>query len=197
MKLYLNTTSPYARLVNIVCREAGLWQAVETVIVDPWSELSPLAQVTPAGKIPALACDDGEVLVESACISEYLVRLAGQLSMLPGEQARSLERLRLLGLGRAAMDCAFGAVVQVRFEGAGAALARRWAGALPGIIDQIGRLCGAPAARPDLADITVVAALQYIDFRLAQIDWRPGTPALARWLAAMDRHEAVAATRPH
>ncbi len=49
----------------------------------------------------------------------------------------------------------------------------------------------------DMGQIACIAALGYIDFRLADRDWRAARPALARWSEAMAARPSVAATLPY
>ena len=50
--------------------------------------------------------------------------------------------------------------------------------------------------RFDLGDITLAVALEYLDFRLPDIDWRAATPGLADWLAEAGMRPSMLATRP-
>ena len=49
MKLFVNDTSPYARVVRLVAQAAGL--DPEIVVVDPWSLPDALLAVNPAGRV--------------------------------------------------------------------------------------------------------------------------------------------------
>lgn len=195
MKLFLNTTSPYARLIRVVVMETGLENETEFVDVDPWNAPDDLLAANPAGKIPALHLDDGTNLIESSCIADYLVRRAGD-TLAPHGRPDALPRLERLGLGRAVIDCAFGAVIQQRFA-PDSALVERWLGALPRIAD---RLDAAYAKRPtdgcDLADLTVAVAFDYVDFRLPQVTWRDDAPKLAEHVARLSERPSLRATRP-
>jgi glutathione S-transferase len=195
MKLFLNTTSPYARLIRVLLMETGLESETELVFVDPWNATDDLIAANPAGKIPALALEDGTHLVESSCIADYLVhRSAGALS--PHAQADTPARLEILGLGRAALDCSFGAVIQQRFA-PDSALAERWLGALPRIARRLDGLCAKPSAADcDLGDLTVAVAFGYIDFRLPLVEWRRVAHRLADRIEALNRRHSLRATQP-
>ncbi len=197
MKLFLNTTSPYARLVQVLLLETGLDAETELVMVDPWNAGAELLEANPAAKIPALSLDDGTHLVESACIADYLIARSGKASLSPLAHPDAPRRLEILGLARAAMDCAFGAVIQERF-GAASVLAERWLASLPRIAARLDTLLGRTEneEQPDLADLTLAVAFSYIDFRLPAIAWRPGAPQLAAYLDRLARRPALIATRP-
>ena len=108
MKLYLNGSSPYSRLVRIILTETGLAESCEYVWVDPWSEPVELLAVSPSAKIPALLTGEGPALVESRVICDYLIERSGRRDL----QAADVHSLQILGLAQATMDCAFGAVIQ-------------------------------------------------------------------------------------
>ncbi|WP_198534604.1 glutathione S-transferase N-terminal domain-containing protein [Salinivibrio kushneri] len=58
MELYLNTTSPYARVVRICAIEKQL-DDVKLIWVDPWADDNALLTANPNGKIPVLVTDRG------------------------------------------------------------------------------------------------------------------------------------------
>jgi glutathione S-transferase len=198
MKLYLNKTSPYARLTLVTAHEAGLVNRLETIWVEPWNDAPELLAVNPLAKVPALQTDDNVALIESSAICDYLITLAGRDDLLPSRLAARTDTLYRVGLGRAAMDCAFSAVIQRRFnDGVDTKLSQRWLRALPGAVAVLHGLADARAnAKPDLGDIAVAVALDYVDFRLPEIAWRGDAPMLARFIDAMCKRPSMIATRP-
>jgi glutathione S-transferase len=197
MKLFLNDASPYARLVRVLLIETGLDKETELALLDPWASPDALLAVNPAAKVPALLLDDGACLIESACIADYLIRRSGRALLSPAAHADAAARLQILGLGRAAIDCAFGGVIQQRFA-PGAPLIERWLAALPRIADRLEALYAAkPEAAPcDLADLTVAVAFGYVDFRLPQIAWKTAAPHLAQRLHVLSDRASLRTTRP-
>jgi glutathione S-transferase len=182
MKLYLNKTSPYARLVWVTAMEAGLADRVALQWVEPWNDPPELLAVNPLAKVPALVTDDGLALIESGGICDYLVMLARRDDLLPTQLETRTNTLRRLGLARAAIDCAFGAVIQRRFhDGKTTALAQRWLDALPRAATTLDRLCGdrCDVRQPDIADLATGVAFDYVGFRLPEITWRESVPALS------------------
>jgi glutathione S-transferase len=197
MKLFLNKTSPYARLARITAIEAGLADGLELVWIEPWDNAPALLAVNPLSKIPALVTDEGATLVESGCICDYLATKASRTDLLPADIASRTDTLKRLGLARAAMDCAFGAVIQRRFsDGATPALAQRWLDALPRATFVVDGLYAARRAKPDLGDIAMAVAFDYIGFRLPEIDWRRDAPSLAKMVDTMTARASFQSTRP-
>lgn len=197
MKLYLNTASPYARLIRVLLIETGLESETTLELVDPWEASSELLAANPAGKIPALSLEDGTHLIESGCIAEYLILRAGMPALSPICHEDPPAQLELLGLGRAAIDCAFGAVIQQRFAQE-SPLIERWLGALPRIARRLDNLYGdrKPSPDCDLADLTVTVAFDYIQFRLPEVDWRSGTEHLANRVSVCSERSSLVMTRP-
>ena len=199
MKLYLNKTSPYARLVLATAHEAGVASRVETIWLEPWDDNPQLLAVNPLSKVPALITDNGTTLIESALICDHLVTLSGADRLLPTQGVRRESVLERLGIGRAVIDCAFGSVIQRRFnDGADTGLSKRWLKAIPravAVLEKIATKRTLPP-EPDLADVAITVALDYVDFRLPEIAWRKDAPALARAVDSVLTRPSMAATDP-
>ncbi|HKQ31186.1 MAG TPA: glutathione S-transferase family protein, partial [Burkholderiales bacterium] len=180
-KLFLNKTSPYARLVLVTAIEVGLAGRIELQWTEPWNDPPELLALNPLAKVPTLLTDDGVALIESNGICDYLIVLARRDDLLPSRLDARTDALRRLGLARGVTDCAFGAVIQRRFnDGKTTALAQRWLKALPRAATAIDAFCAdrLGAGQPDLADLATAVAFDYVGFRLPEIAWRDGATAL-------------------
>ena len=196
MNLYLNQSSPYARLIRILLVETGLDTETELIFVDPWQSPDELLIANPASKVPVLTLKDGTRLVESACISDYLIQQSGQSALSPMSHPDAEIRLQILGLGRAAIDCSFGSVIQQRFV-PDSPLIERWLATLPRIAGALEELyAGRISTDADLANLTVAVAFEYIDFRLPEIQWRSRAPHLAERVSSLGRRTSLETTRP-
>ena len=196
MKLYLNQASPYARLVLVVAHEKQLAERIELIWTDPWASDERLLGVTPLAKVPVLIAEDGEPLVESACICDYLDGLGAGAPLLPGAEHARLQVLRKYGLGRGLIDVAFGAVIEKRYGAGGdSVLIERWRSAV-GRTAVLLEKDSTLRLTPDLGDLTVAVALSYIDFRMSDIQWRTSAPRLAAWFAAIAARHSLTATAP-
>ena len=71
MKLYLSTTSPYSRLALIAALHSGK-RDLQLHYVLPWENPAELIAINPYSQIPALLCDDGNILSETLIIMHYL-----------------------------------------------------------------------------------------------------------------------------
>ena len=71
MQLYLNTSSPYARVVRVCLYEKELMERTELCWCDPWAADSELLKIL-LSRILALVTEGGEVLTKSLLIAHYL-----------------------------------------------------------------------------------------------------------------------------
>lgn len=199
MKLYLNKTSPYARLVQIAVLEKGLDAEVERVWVDPWATPPELLALSPFSKVPVLVARDGSALTESFGICDYLDEIGAGERLMPRDGAARLAALRKAGLGRGLIDAAFGVTIERRFHGAQnpSELAVRWLAAVRRAIARLeSDAMLAAEVRPDLGDLCLGVGLSYAQFRLPELAWPPQAPRLARWLQALMARGSFAATVP-
>ncbi|CAI8737145.1 glutathione S-transferase [Pseudomonas sp. IT-P294] len=103
MKLIGMLDSPYVRRVAISARYLGIDLEHESVSV--FRHFEHFQQINPVVKAPTLVLDDGEVLIDSTLIIDYLEALAGPgKSLMPGDLKQRLRTLRLIGLGLAACE---------------------------------------------------------------------------------------------
>lgn len=194
MELFLNATSPYARLVRIVvlekvalekaALEKGLAEAVTLRWCDPWADDAALLAANPAGRIPALMTDDGTTLSESLLIAVYLDGLGRREPLIPPAcQARVLH---FAGLGQALMDATFTTVISRKHQGNesdDSVLGQRRQRAIQRTLARLAHELDASqvSAAVTLGDIAVAVALDYLTFRLPETGWAEQYPRLAQW----------------
>ena len=198
MELYLNATSPYARMVRIVVLEKGLADAVVLRWCDPWADDEALLAVNPVGRIPALVTDDGTTLSESLLIAQYLDALDSGKPMLPADRLSQV--LHLAGLGQGLMDAAFTTVIARKHQGAeadeGVLGQRRWR-AIQRTLDRLEQeISEVPvSATLTLGEIAVSVALDYLTFRLPETQWSQGRPRLQAWHVRLTDGDSFQQTR--
>ncbi|WP_447926514.1 glutathione S-transferase family protein [Vreelandella sp. EE27] len=197
MKLYLNATSPYARLVRIVLIEKGLSDAVTLKWCDPWADDRELLAVNPAGRVPALLTQEGATLSESQLIAIYLDRTYPKTPILPADQWA--EVLHITGLGQNLMEAAFNTVIARKHGGSemdSSVLGERRGRAIQRLLQQLGHeFDGKPLTTTiDLGDITTAVALEYLAFRLPEVAWQAEHPQLAVWHAGVTMRESFQQT---
>jgi glutathione S-transferase len=92
MKIYQAVTSPFAVRVRIAVYAKGL--NLEFAAPPGGMGSETYRKITPLGKVPALVCDDGSVIAESAVINEYLEESFPETPLLPvGPQERARARM--------------------------------------------------------------------------------------------------------
>lgn len=188
MELYLNATSPYARLVRIVLMEKGLADAVSLKWCDPWADDAELLNANPAGRIPALVTEEGTTLSESMLIAVYLDSVSPNPAMLPVASLGNV--LHLAGLGQNLMDAAFTTVIARKHYGNEideSELGQRRSRAIQRLLKQLDSELG-ETPQPstiNLGEIAIAVALDYLAFRLPGVNWEEEYPQLQAWYAGV------------
>ena len=184
MKLTFSPGSPFARKVRITAIELGLIDQIDLVpaTVAPTQPNEAYSHdISPLRKLPALILDDGQVIVDSYVIVEYLDELVGG-KLIPASgptrwQVKS-EHSMLQGMTDAMLLCRYETGVRPK-----ELLWQKW------VDDQwdrawqgMARFENHPDAltRPfDVTQIALVSLLIYADFRFADCGWRKAFPKLA------------------
>jgi glutathione S-transferase len=83
MKLYITTTSPYARLARMAVIEKELTDKVELVEAKTRTQGSPYYDINPSGRVPCLVRDDGHIMEDSQLICAWLDTLDSKPRLMP------------------------------------------------------------------------------------------------------------------
>lgn len=198
MKLHYSNASPFVRKVMATAIECGLREKLTLSPTNPHESKPELVAANPFSKIPALELDNGEVLYESLLICEHLDDMAGGGVVIPQGRAERLEMLRRHALANGLMETS----VLRRVESTRgrdpdrdknlerqAAITRRALASLEASAATLGD-------RVDLANLSTVIALDYLDLRFPDDAWRASHPALAAWHAKYSRRESLRETAP-
>ncbi|MGC9369154.1 MAG: glutathione S-transferase [Paracoccaceae bacterium] len=199
MRLFHNPASPFVRKVMVTLIETDQQDDVTIVpaVGSPTaSEQMPVAQ-NPLGKIPTLLRDSGPAIYDSRVICRFFDDRAGGRLYPKGHL---WETLTLEATADGIMDAAVLMVYETRcrpeekrsdewvesqwekITRALDALESRWMSHLSGPLD--------------MGQIAVGCALEYLDFRHSERDWRKGREALAAWQAGFAGRPAMQATQP-
>ncbi|WP_301842240.1 glutathione S-transferase [Pseudomonas sp. JQ170C] len=202
MTLFHSPASPFVRKVMVVLHETGQTNrvAVQSINLSPVAPDADLNQTNPAGKIPALRLDDGNVLFDSRVICEYLDLQHVGNPLIPKEGTARWNRLTLAALADAIMDAA----VLTRYETFLRPQEKRWDSWVDAQQDKIRRglanleqeHIAELASVFDIAAIGVACALGYLDLRMPDFGWRERQPKLAAWYAEVSQRESMRATDP-
>ena len=183
MKLSFSPASPFARKVRIAAIELGLIDKIEFVpaTVVPGQPNEEYSKITPLKKLPALILDNGEVIVDSYVIAEYLDDLAGGGKLIPASGAAKWkvksDHSLLQGMLDSMLLCRYEKMVRPEPQRWQAWADDHWNRAWNGMArfnkdkDML--------ARPfDISQIGLVCVLGYADFRFPDCAWRKAYPNL-------------------
>ncbi|MGE8096709.1 glutathione S-transferase [Pseudomonas fluorescens] len=111
MKLIGMLDSPYVRRVAISLKSLDI--PFEHASVSVFRQFAQFQQINPVVKAPTLVLDNGEVLMDSTLIIDYLEALSGpDKSLMPTQLDQRSRALRLIGLALAACEKS----VQIYYE---------------------------------------------------------------------------------
>ncbi|MBD3678800.1 MAG: glutathione S-transferase family protein [Rhodobacteraceae bacterium] len=198
MHLYINTTSPFVRLVRLAIEEKGLSDKVKTEIVDPWADPKAFLAANPAGRVPVLTTDDGHQIAEAQLILRYLDQIAPEPTIFPAEDLAATLAIAAPALGatEAATAVIIGRKSSEAFD-TDMVGSKRYRTMADGLARLDANLPRDFSDRPDIANFAAVTAVDYIVFRFTDRDWLAGLPSLKAWRERQKGHPSVEATMPY
>lgn len=197
-KLRSSEPSPFARKCRVAIKHLNL---EDQVVIEPAATQDPndtLRQQNPLGKLPALVLDDGQVIVDSRVIMEYLDTLAGGGKIIPQETDERFKTLTLAALCDGVMEASILLIYEKRHrpdrEPHEGALNHQRAK----IERTLNRLQETPPGfNPvSIGNIGLACALGYMDYR-KQYDWRTAHPKLITWLDGFSAAAPAFGSAPH
>lgn len=199
MKLLSALPSPFGRKVKMTARIKGVDGRIAVELVDTAKPNPMLAAENPLGKIPVLILEDGTQLYDSRVICEYLDSLTESPRLIPPAGRERFACLTRAALADGMLDAAVLIVYESRFrpeEKRVQVWLDRQHAKIEAALDHLESRQPDWTGVPDYADVTLAAALGYLDLRL-EGTWRQGRPRLVRWLDLFARSvPAFEATRP-
>jgi glutathione S-transferase len=184
----------------VTAHETGLWDKIarESVSVPPDKVNLEVAQHGPLGKIPVLVTDHGHSLYDSRVIIEYLCHVSGDRTLIPDDGVKRFRVLTLMALGQGIAE----ASVAYRYETAMRPKPLLWVAyaerqktrAIMGI-DEALKNWSKDLEQVTAGSIAIAVALSYLDFRLADWNWREGRKSLADWHEGFCKRASMEATK--
>ena len=196
MKLYYTKASPYARKVRMAAIEKGISNQIKLVEVVLAEKPQELLDANPLGKIPALITNEGLAIYDSPVICEYIEKLSPKPKLIPGGKKR-FEILTICALADGMMDSAVGAVMETRRpqEKQSDDAIKKHKTDIVRSVEALNKLVKR-FKKINMASIAVAAAIAYLDFRHADIDWRKKNKKLAAWFLEFSGRESFDRTKP-
>ena len=204
MKLFYSPSSPFARKVLVTLIETEQINDVELVQVKigPLDSGEIIPGFNPLGKIPTLILPSGEPLIDSKFICRYFSekkRGLKELKLYPSGMAL-WQSLNFEALADGIMDAAILLVYEERIR-AEELRVKAWVDAqklkitrtLNFLEDQKTFL----SKDVTIGSLTICIALDYLDFRHAEMEWRLNCPFLADWHLEIKNRKSLTSTIPH
>jgi glutathione S-transferase len=183
MKLTYSAGSPFARKVRIAAIELGLIDKIELVptAVAPATPNDEYIKINPLKKLPVLIADNGDVILDSFVIVEYLDDLAGGGKLIPASGAArwkvKSDHSLLQGMLDSMLLCRYERMVRPEGLQWQAWSDDHWNRAWNGMA-RFEKQADVLSRPLDIVQIALVCVLGYADFRFADCGWRKAYPNL-------------------
>ncbi len=202
MKLIGYYDSPYVRRVGITLKIYDM--PFDHVPLATVPDRQAIKNYSPMGRIPALVLDEGEVLVESSIIIDYLNEIAGPARTLtPTSGAERRRVMAIVGWALGVTDKYVAAYYEITKRPAG----HVWHPWRDHLEDQVGsglaalegaiegpRFFGAAITQ---AEVTLVAAVESMRLDMQHLAPIGRYPKLDRLIQSVEMLDAFVSTRPH
>lgn len=165
--------SPPTRRVAIALHHYGMPFTRDTRSI--FGDAAAIATISPLTRIPALVLDDGEVLIDSAAILDFLDEESGDRALCPASGPKRREVLQMTALAQGTLE-KVAAVVYERHFHKGDAQSRDWLDrclgqARAGLDELTRRLAGPYACGAALshADVMITTLIWYMQDRMDEV----------------------------
>jgi glutathione S-transferase len=201
MKLTFSPASPFARKVRIAAIELGLIDKIEFVptSVAPAQPNDDYSKITPVKKLPVLILDNGDVILDSYVIVEYLDELAGGGKLIPSSGSDRWKVKSDHSLLQAMLDamllCRYENMVRPKELKWQAWSDDHWNRAWKGMA-RFNEKADVLSRPLDIVQIALTCVLGYADFRYADCGWRKAYPNLDAFHERMLNRPSVKISLP-
>lgn len=200
MKLLYGPTSPFVRKVLVTLHELGQADSITLLpcTVSATAANPDVVAHNPIGKIPTLLLDDGSSLYDSTVICEYLAVNAGDHRLFPAVPKR-WRALRLNALADGLITAGVlvrneaGRPAEKRFEAISQAQGAKVRNCIASLGVEAPRL---ETEAPAIGELAAACALAWLDFRMAEVNWRAEQPELAKWYERIAQRPSLQRTLP-
>ena len=198
MKLYYSPTSPFVRKINVFAIETGLDKQIEWVKTNPWLAEDILTAENPLSQVPTLITDDGMVLYDSSVICEYLDSLHSGEKLIPQQGEARWLALRLQALADGILDAGILRFLERKRTADKQSI--EWdtmhKKSVQRSLDYLENTLSEWGDKLDVGVLSIACVLGWLDFRLADEDWRASHPKLTHWFAQFSKRTSLIQTMP-
>ena len=194
-------TSPFVRKVRICCIEKEIPYSL--LLEDGWNLNTKLHEINPLGKIPCLLLSNGHPIFDSSVIADYIDGMSGINALLPQINLEKAQVKTFEALADGLLDAAILARRE-RMMRPAAQQSEAWIErqlskvqvSLKYLSDSIGTSEYCNLNTFTLSDIAVGCALDWLDFRLPEINWRADHPNLGIYFSKLTLRPSFLSTDP-
>lgn len=187
MQLFYTPASPYVRKVMLSAHALGFADDLTLETVD-WAspDSADKLALNPLAKVPALIADD-KLIADSRVIMEFFDIRAGGGKIIPHDPETRIDVLRQAALIEGMLDASIAIVYETRLRPENMvmdSIIHRYREKIIRGLAMVGAstISYDNGAMPTIADISLAALLDYLDFRDI-VAWRDHAPHLADWMA--------------
>jgi glutathione S-transferase len=198
MKLHATPNSSFARKIRVLLLEKKVAHEVE--MLNLW-EPNELKKTTPIAKVPALALDDGRVLINSSLIADYLDDTYPSPRFIPPASRFEVRRWEAIADG--AMDAVGLSLYEARFHNE-ATISQAWLDwqreKIDGGFSMLEKMLGARnycvGDAITLADIAIACHVGFIVVRAPRFFAPEQYPNLTRLWKSIESRDSMPKTAP-
>lgn len=195
MKLHYSPESQYVRKVMAAAIETGLLGKIEMI-----TDKKDLEKHNPLLKRPTLVTDEGDFILDSPVICEYLDSQHGGKKLIPPSGRARWKALTQEALADGIMEAAGNIRQDEAFHKESPSKAWRERQMLKVVQGMDAFEAEAKKGSLDgdatIGTLTIAICCGYLDFRFPDIAWRNSRPALAKWYEGYAKRPSIAQSAP-
>ena len=200
MKLFYTTRSPFARKVNALIHEANKKNEVELVPIDLWSPDNGLRKLNPLAKIPTLLLEDNSCIFDSPLICSYL-DFKFRSNLFPSFATEEYWKVMWWQtLGDGILQAIVNNYIELELRPKDKQYIisiRRNEQAIKAGFEQINnRINEIKNLKFGIAHITIVTAIDYLNFRLPKFKINEKYPEVNNWYLEISKRPSLVDTYP-
>lgn len=197
MKLLWSSRSPFVRKVCIALHELKINDQVERVpctVISSVETPQDVLSINPLGKIPALQLKDGTNLYDSRVICEYLDMKYGP-ALYPSDNDERIKHLKWQSQADGIQDALLLWRSEIgRDDQRSIDIGKAFERKIRACFDQMEADANSLSCSVfGIGHISIMCALDYLDFRWSGSGWKTTFPTLSNWHAGLSQRDSLLA----